>query len=200
MRKSARVFIPSTAFRYTLPPRPPSPPSGPPKGTNFSRRKLTQPRPPLPACTFRVASSTNFMKAKRKSAARRTKKKGAGCPTPLGFLLVASRLGSRATLFGNDVDVGVLLGTLDPKLDHAVGLREQRVVGADTDVHAGAIHRSALTDQDVTREHILAAEFLDAQTLGMGIAAVTSAAARFFVCHEVSPAKTRIYETRRRSA
>ena len=40
MRKSARVFIPSTAFKYTLPPRPPSPPSGPPKGTNFSRRKL----------------------------------------------------------------------------------------------------------------------------------------------------------------
>ena len=26
-----------------------APPSGPPKGTNFSRRKLTQPRPPFPA-------------------------------------------------------------------------------------------------------------------------------------------------------
>jgi len=32
----------------TSPPWPPSPPSGPPRGTNFSRRKLTQPRPPSP--------------------------------------------------------------------------------------------------------------------------------------------------------
>src|ERR1700693_6481136 len=111
MRKSARVFIPSTALKYTLPPRPPSPPSGPPKGTNFSRRKLTQPRPPLPACTFREASSTNFMtgQTQKRRAVHQTKK-GAGFPTPLAYL-VASRLGPRATLFGNDVDVGVLLGT-----------------------------------------------------------------------------------------
>src|ERR1700740_1697341 len=105
MRKSARVFIPSTAFKYTLPPRPPSPPSGPPKGTNFSRRKLTQPRPPLPACTFRVASSTNFMTGhlKKRRAAHQTKRGQVALP-PL-VCLVASRLGSRATLFGNDVDV-----------------------------------------------------------------------------------------------
>jgi hypothetical protein len=32
------------------------------EGTNFSRRKLTQPRPPLPACTLSLASSTNFMR------------------------------------------------------------------------------------------------------------------------------------------
>src|SRR3984885_14996063 len=61
MRKSARAFIPSPALKYTLPPSPPSPPPGPPKGTNFSRRKLTEPRPPLPACTLSLASSTNFM-------------------------------------------------------------------------------------------------------------------------------------------
>src|SRR5438132_3686671 len=35
----------------TSPPWPPSPPSGPPRGTYFSRRKLTQPRPPSPART-----------------------------------------------------------------------------------------------------------------------------------------------------
>src|SRR5205823_5896473 len=42
------------------PPRPPSPPSGPPFGTNFSRRKLTQPRPPLPACARTLIRSTNI--------------------------------------------------------------------------------------------------------------------------------------------
>ena len=35
-----------------VPPPPPSPPSGPPNGMNFSRRKLTMPRPPLPAWTL----------------------------------------------------------------------------------------------------------------------------------------------------
>ena len=37
----------------------PSPPSGPPRGTNFSRRKLRQPRPPSPAATWMSTSSTN---------------------------------------------------------------------------------------------------------------------------------------------
>ena len=56
----------------------------------------------------------------------------------------------------------MLLGALDPKLDHAMSLGKQGVIGADADVHAGAIHRAALTDQDVAREHILTAELLDA--------------------------------------
>src|SRR6267143_2034882 len=42
-----------------LPPLPPSPPEGPPRGTYFSRRKATQPLPPLPAFTNILASSTN---------------------------------------------------------------------------------------------------------------------------------------------
>src|SRR2546423_5120654 len=49
-----------SARRITSPPRPPSPPSGPPFGTNFSRRKLTQPRPPLPACAKTLIRSTNM--------------------------------------------------------------------------------------------------------------------------------------------
>jgi hypothetical protein len=61
MRKSASVLMPSIACSHTLPPWPPSPPSGPPNGTDFSRRKLALPRPPLPACTLAVASSTNFI-------------------------------------------------------------------------------------------------------------------------------------------
>src|SRR2546423_13966814 len=43
-----------------LPPLPPSPPSGPPRGTNFSRRKLMQPSPPRPASTSMVTRSTNI--------------------------------------------------------------------------------------------------------------------------------------------
>ena len=33
---------------------------GPPRGTNFSRRKLRQPRPPSPAVTWMSTSSTNI--------------------------------------------------------------------------------------------------------------------------------------------
>ena len=82
-------------------------------------------------------------------------------PYPFGDVS-ASRLGSPASLLRNDVDVGVPLSALDAKLHDAMSLREQSVIGADTDVHTGAIYRPALTDQDVAREHILAAEFLDA--------------------------------------
>jgi hypothetical protein len=55
--------MPCWARSQTLPPSPPSPPSGPPNGTNFSRRKPIAPRPPWPARTFTIASSTNFMAA-----------------------------------------------------------------------------------------------------------------------------------------
>src|SRR6185312_4585829 len=44
----------------TSPPRPPSPPDGPPRGTNFSRRKAMQPLPPSPAFTRILASSINI--------------------------------------------------------------------------------------------------------------------------------------------
>src|SRR5579872_4701220 len=44
----------------TSPPLPPSPPDGPPRGTNFSRRKARQPFPPSPAFTRIVVSSMNM--------------------------------------------------------------------------------------------------------------------------------------------
>src|SRR5271155_4847932 len=120
MRKSARVFIPSTAFKYTLPPKPPSPPSGPPKGANFSRRKLTQPRPPLPAWTLSLASSTNFM---RDSLAPKgaENKKGGRLPYPLRDLQTSPKGPRASLLLGNDVDVGELFGALDLELNDAVG-------------------------------------------------------------------------------
>src|SRR5512139_1680952 len=60
-RKSRRVERCGLTSRMTLPPFPPFPPSGPPRGTNFSRRKLTQPRPPSPERTVIVASSMKCM-------------------------------------------------------------------------------------------------------------------------------------------
>lgn len=60
-RKSYRLSSLLTPRAYTLPPSPPLPPSGPPLGMNFSRRKLRQPLPPLPAFTVMTASSTNLI-------------------------------------------------------------------------------------------------------------------------------------------
>ncbi len=50
-----------SATANTEPPTPPLPPSGPPRGTNFSRRKLSEPLPPCPAVTWMSTSSTNCM-------------------------------------------------------------------------------------------------------------------------------------------
>src|SRR3990172_5289491 len=49
---SLSVRTDRSATSTTLPPLPPSPPSGPPRGTYFSRRKLTHPFPPAPPRTF----------------------------------------------------------------------------------------------------------------------------------------------------
>src|SRR5204862_7485673 len=57
---AARLSVPATARTTTEPPWPPSPPSGPPLGTYFSRRKLTQPRPPSPPLTKMVTRSMNI--------------------------------------------------------------------------------------------------------------------------------------------
>src|SRR5919108_2762972 len=54
------VLCRSLDSMITSPPLPPSPPEGPPRGTNFSRRKATQPFPPSPALTRILASSMNM--------------------------------------------------------------------------------------------------------------------------------------------
>src|SRR6478672_3705933 len=59
-RRAERSRSDASAIRMTSPPRPPSPPSGPPLGTNFSRRKLKPPSPPLPAWTRIRAWSLNI--------------------------------------------------------------------------------------------------------------------------------------------
>src|SRR5580700_11144111 len=59
-RKCTSVLWRSLDSMTMSPPLPPSPPDGPPRGTNFSRRKAMQPLPPSPAFTRIVASSMNM--------------------------------------------------------------------------------------------------------------------------------------------
>src|SRR6185437_12803467 len=55
-----RVLWESEERMRMSPPWPPSPPEGPPRGTNFSRRKAMQPLPPSPALIRMWASSMNI--------------------------------------------------------------------------------------------------------------------------------------------
>ncbi len=59
-RKPERSRRRRSATSTTSPPSPPSPPSGPPRGTNFSRRKWIEPSPPRPATTISRARSWNM--------------------------------------------------------------------------------------------------------------------------------------------
>jgi len=52
--------MPGSVSKTMSPPLPPSPPDGPPKGTNFSLRKATQPLPPRPATIRTSQLSTNL--------------------------------------------------------------------------------------------------------------------------------------------
>src|SRR4029079_18996115 len=60
VRNAERSRSSGSATSTTEPPGPPSPPSGPPLGTCFSRRKLSAPSPPRPACTWMRARSWNM--------------------------------------------------------------------------------------------------------------------------------------------
>src|SRR5215475_4454970 len=111
-----------SASRMTLPPSPPSPPSGPPRGTNFSRRKLTHPAPPSPPLTNTSISSTN------------TGRHRGG----------ANEAGSGG--LRGDADELVVALSLEPHV--AVRLREQRVVDTQPDIGARLEARSPLANEN----------------------------------------------------
>ena len=73
--------------------------------------------------------------------------------------------------------------TLDGKADLAVGKREQRVVAPAGNVLAGVEPGAALAHNDRACAHELTAEHLDAEHLGLRIAAVAGGTATFFLCH-----------------
>src|SRR5438105_5266697 len=68
-----RVLWRSLDSMMMSPPWPPSPPLGPPRGTNFSRRKATQPLPPPPAFTRILASSMNMDRLPQRARRRKSK-------------------------------------------------------------------------------------------------------------------------------
>src|SRR6266496_5733889 len=100
------------------PPPPPSPPSGPPRGTFFSRLKLTTPSPPLPAWISMRASSMNFME----SEAVEIKKPYRADRAFAGVTILLSR---------NQADGLFAVRSLELELNLAADLCEQGMVLAD---------------------------------------------------------------------
>jgi hypothetical protein len=73
-----------------------------------------------------------------------------------------------------------LLGT---ELDVAWREREQGVILAEAHVRSGMPLGSALARDDVAGQYLLATEYLHAEPLAVGVAAVAGGAACFFVSH-----------------
>src|SRR6185437_540355 len=180
-RKSISVFKLSSATSHTLPPTPPSPPLGPPNGMNFSRRKLAQPSPPLPACTLMMASSTNFM---RRESGMENRESGIGNPahgtgslastiphsqfsTPVQTKSPARggafRIQCDARSTRNHIHRAAALRTLDRKLHLAIDQCEQRVITAEADADTRVELGAALAHDDVAGFDGLAAVQLDAE-------------------------------------
>ncbi len=59
-----------------------------------------------------------------------------------------------------------VLGSFLVEPDLAIAFRKQRVVAPDADVYARVKVSATLAHDDVARQYLLAAENLDAQTLG----------------------------------
>ena len=69
------------------------------------------------------------------------------------------------------------------ELDRAGDEREQRVVAATADAVAGVEVGAALADDDLAGVDDLAAEALDAEALGVGVATVAGGGRALLVCH-----------------
>src|SRR5215831_18819388 len=141
-----------------LPPLPPSPPLGPPRGTNFSRRKAMQPWPPSPALTVILASSMNMP---LEAILWR--------PAVLFDRLNRDESSRRAFVF---------------KLHDSGNLCEECIVLANTNIQAWLEFRAALTNQYRSAGHELAGKALDSEPLGVAVTAVARTSNSFFVSHK----------------
>src|SRR5207248_8723622 len=160
-RKWTSVLWRSLDSMYTSPPRPPSPPEGPPRGTNFSRRKATHPLPPSPAFTRIRASSMNMVERKRPRSREACTAEG-GCATRSCLIQI----------FGLDGHVLAQAAAIF-EADDAADLGEQRIVFAATDVQTGLNAGAALAHDDGAAGHELSAEGLHAQPLRVAIPTIS---------------------------
>src|SRR6478735_11529560 len=94
-RKWTSVLCRSLDSITMSPLRPPSPPEGPPRGTNFSRRKAMHPLPPSPALIRMIASSINMLSilivqatARIRRGGETPRKVGAGISQKAAFRIV----------------------------------------------------------------------------------------------------------------
>jgi hypothetical protein len=69
------------------------------------------------------------------------------------------------------------------ELHDTVLLGKKRVVSADTDIESGVILCTALANDDITRDYLLAAVNFHAESFTFRIATVLSAAACFLMSH-----------------
>src|SRR6266567_3897188 len=154
----------------------------PPRSTLFPYTTLfrsieAQPFPPWPACTCSVTRSANSATVFSSFSHR---KGGPGIPARLRVYAVPGeplllRLGRDDADSPATADLAEIHGPADQ--------REQRVIAAAADAVAGVEVRAALTDEDLARVHDLAAVTLDAEALGIRVAAVAAGRGALLVCH-----------------
>src|SRR5512133_2972701 len=187
-RKCTSVLCFSLASMITSPPRPPSPPDGPPRGTNFSRRKAMQPFPPPPAPTRIFASATNIkgdvghLDTSRHSAVRASsvhclasafKAKGlatdeAFCGTCTRYDRANLRLRSFQRLDHYELAHPAAIN----KLDLSRNLRKQGVVFAASNVETWLNAGATLANDDASARNHLATEGLYTKPLSIRVAAI----------------------------
>jgi hypothetical protein len=76
-----------------------------------------------------------------------------------------------------------VLGPFSREFHVTVALRVQGVIPPEADIDACVKLRAALTHENISRNHQLAAKCFDAQSLGLGIATIFGTSACFFMCH-----------------
>ena len=128
----------------------------------------------------RMCSFSQFILKELASLYKESKK------NPEFALGILTSLGKKALVLSvNRNFLAVAAHTL--KADLAVNQGEQGIVAALAHVLTGVNVGATLTNQNVAGQHELTVGALDAQTLGLGIAAVLGRTYAFFMCHCVTP-------------
>ena len=84
------------------------------------------------------------------------------------------------SLVGNNINQSVLF----VEFDLSGGKSEEGEIPSQSDVASGMIFSSALAKNDVSSQHCLPTEFLDAKPLTVAVPAVFGSTLSFFMCHD----------------